>query len=662
MAACRKSPLTLSLSRRLFAATLHCDPMRNLANKLGERVRTFTVQLTYVLSAILISLSSSSAAAVHPVSVTRTLVYVTRARIDVTIEVFLEDLYLFHNLKPNQADFLDAATIQRGIELHQTFVAQRFVIRDADGSIRTPDQPPKVTAAIPEDGVSLADLMAHKLTFAMQYHFPAPPDFLTFEQQFTDADGVLLSEMQLQVRQENAGDTISKALVPNLPETIRFDWTNPPLSKDASEQEREQWATQQQQETLGITSYSSVYSFLYIENHEVRHEILIPLLTLEQSVPLNRAQKDFLTVQEQEAVRPLIEEFFMSGNPIEVDGVRPVPVVERCDFYGVNFRDLAQVTDRKPVAMSSARAGIILSYPVASAPRNLRLTWDRFHKSLWAVNMIVFTGDKAFRKTLSRIGANNIFEWTSPKDSPVTQELPLAPVVAELPAIPTVRVPALSLIALALSLASLIPMARRKLRSKDVWTAVPLLCAAAASWIFDVGTFTTRWGSPPQISHDEARRVVTQLMANAYEAFRYRGENEVYDALAVSTSGEVLEELYLQIQQSLRMAEQGGAVARVKQIDIIEAVRQAPPSTGNPPQSEFAFTCLCRWNITGTVEHWGHIHQRTNQFQASLLVEPIPVHPDDVTSTEHHWKLTRIDVTDSQRLHFETRLRQIEAP
>ncbi len=624
-------------------------------------MRSLVFRLLLFLAAVIISLNPLPAAA-HPVSVTRTLAYVTRDRIDVTVEVFLEDLYLFHNLKPNSADFLDAATIQRGIELHQTFVATRFVIRDADGSIRSPIQPPTVTASIPEQGVSLAELMAHKLTFAMQYHCSAPPEFLTFEQQFTDADGILLSEMQLQVRQENADDTISKALVPNAPETVRFDWTNPPLSKDASEQEREHWAKQQQEETLGITSYSSVYTFLYIEQHEVRHEILIPLLTLEQSLPLPRAEKDFLTVPEQDAVRPLIEAFFTSSNPVEVDGIRVVPAVERCDFYGVNFRDFAQVTDRKPVAMSSARVGIILSYPVASSPRKLTLTWDRFHKSLWAVNMIVFAGDRASRKTLSRIGANNIFEWASPDDSPATQDFVLAPIVARLPPIPTIRVPALSLIAVALSVAALIRTLRGKLRATTLWTVLLLWCAAAGSWVCDVGTFTTRWGSPPPISDDDARRVVTQLLSSAYEAFRYRGENEVYDALAVSTSGEVLEDLYLQIQQSLRMAEQGGAVARVKQIDVIEAVLQTPSITGNPQHSEFAFTCHCRWNLSGTVEHWGHIHQRTNQFQASLLVEPVPEPLRDAALTVQHWKLTRIDVTDSQRLNFETRLRQIESP
>ncbi len=72
----------LQRSRRLFAA-------KNAAHGL------LRLHAAVFLSAILISLSSSSAASAHPVSVTRTLVYVTRERIDVTIEVFLEDLYLF---------------------------------------------------------------------------------------------------------------------------------------------------------------------------------------------------------------------------------------------------------------------------------------------------------------------------------------------------------------------------------------------------------------------------------------------------------------------------------------------------------------------------------------------------------------------------------------
>ncbi len=62
--------------------------------------------------------------AAHPVSLTRTFVFVARARATARIEVFLEDLFLFHDLQPNDQDFLDLDELRRGIELHKKFVAE----------------------------------------------------------------------------------------------------------------------------------------------------------------------------------------------------------------------------------------------------------------------------------------------------------------------------------------------------------------------------------------------------------------------------------------------------------------------------------------------------------------------------------------------------------
>jgi len=638
-------------------------------------------------------ITSTNACAAHPVSVTRTLVYVTRARVNVTVEVFLEDLVLFHNLKPDATDSLDAPTIRSGIELHRDFVATRFVIQDAEGAIHELDQPPRVTATIPETGVPMAQLMAHKLTFDMQYSFASPPEFLTFQQRFTDPDGVLLSEMQLQVKQENSAETVSRALVANTPETIHFDWTNPPLPADASQLERDRWTQQQQEEALGITSYSSVYSFLYIEPQEIRHEILIPLMTLEQSVPIAREHKDFLTVSEQDSVQPLIEDFFLTGNPITVNGNNVTPFVERCDFYGIDFRDFAQLSQRKQVAMSNARVGIILVYPLSSAPKHVQLTWDRFHKSLWAVTTVVFAEDQSFRKTLSRVGANNVLEWTAPDDSSMNRLKPLTPIPAILPLQPMIDVPVLSLIVLAIAMVAVTlwnssrngwpgvesdsskprgflrfaqssPGHPVKTQRHVRWIklSAAILAAAmittASAWS-GVGRWQIPWGIAPSISSGEARIVAGQVLSNIYQSFRGRGEDEVYDALAVSTSGDVLQDLYLQIQESLRMAEQGGAVARVRHVELLDSQLQPRTSDDQSRSNAQSFSCLCRWNVSGTVEHWGHIHERTNQFEAIFLIEPIAESLTGGMPTIFHWKLTRLDITNSQRLHSQTRLRTL---
>ena len=63
--------------------------------------------------------------------------------------------------------------------------------------------------------------------------------------------------------------------------------------------------------------------------------------------------------------------------------------------------------------------------------------------------------------------------------------------------------------------------------------------------------------------------------------------------------------------------------------------------------SEYGFGYQCRWNVAGTVEHWGHIHQRTNQYEASFRVEMV----------DNAWKVTNMELLNEQRLQFETKLR-----
>ena len=466
--------------------------------------------------------------------------------------------------------------------------------------------------------------------------------------------------MQLQVKQENVAETFSKALVANTPETIRFGWTNPPLPAEASQQERDRWAQQQQEEALGITSYSSVYSFLYIEPQEIRHEILIPLLTLEQSVALKREHKDFLTIPEQDAVRPIIEDFFLTGNPITVNESPVKPFVERCDFYGIDFRDFAQISQRKQVALSNARVGIILVYPLTTTPKNVRLTWDRFHKSLWAVTTVVFAQDSSFRKTLSRVGANNVLEWNAPDKALVDQISPLSSVPAILPPRPTFAVPVFALSVLIASCIALAVMKRAGMSWSRLRVAIALLASiTVAAALSGVGRCNIPWGTAPSISNDDARHVAAQVLSNIYQSFRCRGEDDVYDSLAVSTAGDVLQELYLQIQESLRMAEQGGVIARVKQVELVDSQLQPAPHGNASGAHEQSFSCLCRWNVAGTVEHWGHIHERTNQFEAVFLFEPIAESLSSETPASFHWKLIKLNITNSQRLHFETRLRTL---
>ena len=186
-------------------------------------------------------------AAAHPVSVTVSYVYVTEETATVKMQVFLEDLYLFHNLKPNDSEFLDREIIKQGIELHKQFIVERFLIRDLAGEQLNGRVVNVQDEEVPADGVPLSDLMAHQVVFELEYDLSAPPEFLTFSQRFTDQEGMLPSEMKLIVKQENALESETAQLRPDDLETIRFNWNLPPLSAEASQAERENWAVKQQE-------------------------------------------------------------------------------------------------------------------------------------------------------------------------------------------------------------------------------------------------------------------------------------------------------------------------------------------------------------------------------------------------------------------------------
>jgi hypothetical protein len=126
--------------------------------------------------------------------------------------------------------------------------------------------------------------------------------------------------------------------------------------------------------------------------------------------------------------------------------------------------------------------------------------------------------------------------------------------------------------------------------------------------------------------------VVEGLLHNIYRAFDYRDEEQIYDTLDRSASGDLLTRIYLETRKGLELANQGGARAKVKSIELVE--------TSSRPGEGGAFVARATWNVHGSVGHWGHVHQRSNRYQAELEIAPV----DGV------WKVTGLEILDEQRL------------
>src|SRR5262249_50058723 len=68
-----------------------------------------------------------------------------------------------------------------------------------------------------------------------------------------------------------------------------------------------------------------------------------------------------------------------------------------------------------------------------------------------------------------------------------------------------------------------------------------------------------------------ALAIFQALHSNIYRAFDYTREQEIYNALARSVDGPMLDTLYNQVYSSLVLYEEGGAVSRVKSVTPMES-------------------------------------------------------------------------------------------
>jgi hypothetical protein len=174
---------------------------------------------------------------------------------------------------------------------------------------------------------------------------------------------------------------------------------------------------------------------------------------------------------------------------------------------------------------------------------------------------------------------------------------------------------------LGLVLVGVVLWGRNKSNSSAFASVVGLL-VLGASFVFG------RALAPPSAATE---KVVIDLLRNVYQAFDYREENAIYDTLERSVSGDLLTDIYLETRRSLELTNQGGARAKVKSVELQEIAIH--PGAGG-------FRADVTWNVNGSVGHWGHVHTRSNQYQAELTIKVI----------DQRWKLTQMNVLQEQRL------------
>jgi hypothetical protein len=139
-------------------------------------------------------------------------------------------------------------------------------------------------------------------------------------------------------------------------------------------------------------------------------------------------------------------------------------------------------------------------------------------------------------------------------------------------------------------------------------------------------------GSATRLSDEASAELVGGMLHNIYRAFDFRDESQIYDVLDQSVSGDLLTDIYLETRRGLELANQGGARAKVKDIELLDLDARMG--------SDGAVEADVTWRVAGSVGHWGHIHKRQNQYEATLVITPV----------DGTWKLTSLDLVSEERI------------
>jgi hypothetical protein len=505
----------------------------------------------------------------HPISIISCEALVRRDRMEMKIAVMPEDFLLVYGLYANAQSRIATDDITHSAEKHKKFLLDGLIVRDEDGNRLQGKVLGLEMPALPAEGLPVTDLMATTIVYRLEYPLAKPPAHLTFQQHFGGDAIMLPAIVDLVVTREGLPpEPATRIPADENVETVSFDWneTARPVTGDYAEiKAREE---EKRKQNMGIASYSATHTFVYIQNEEVRVEILMPLLTLETWQPLARSNADFIEVSEQTAARGPLESFFTGQNELKIDGVAVKPKWERLDFYGVDFKDFAMSAEPRRLSAWTARVGAILTYSTKGAPGHVELKWTLFNNEMLAARAVIFAYDKASRFTFYPL--QPVFRWDNPG-------------------------------------------------------APPLPSVTAVS------------------TGEKSREAVAEsLLRNVYRAFDYHSESDIYDALARSAQGDLLADLYLKIKQGLIMQEQGGAVARVREVRV---VRTEPAEGGG----KNGFAERVTWQVEGTVEHWGHVHVRVNEYSAELEIEP----------ADGSWKITAMNVSRQSQVKSAVLLRNL---
>ena len=353
-------------------------------------------------------------------------------------------------------------------------------------------------------------------------------------------------------------------------------------------------------------------AFVTIEPYEVRFEIMASGEAITGLLEFPLASPDTILLGEQSALKGQAITELAERFTLEIDGSTRTSELRRADFLTLGAAGAFTRTETVDEPLDPAILGLTFAYPLTAPPQSLALTWNQLPVTSDELPVTVLEPSGATGFTFS---ADQLrLEWKNESDE-------LRP--STIAAVDVAR-PTWAPVAIILLLAGLVLTAKAKPVAAYVCLALALVTTPFIRSALPLA-------SP--LPKEQSGAVVEHLLTNIYRAFDFRQESAIYDQLAVSVTGEQLTEIYLGQRRALELENRGGARARVENVEV-ESIEGITP-TGD------GVDVHARWNVSGSVNHFGHTHYRQNAYDAVLRLTPV----DGI------WKITAIEVNEEKRIY-----------
>lgn len=336
------------------------------------------------------------------------------------------------------------------------------------------------------------------------------------------------------------------------------------------------------------------FSYLYVEADHVRHEFVLPLMSLAREITpygSNLSLAAFIGDEERAAVEALLDEHLGGDAALSIEGAAARPAESHLRWFTRDsLRRGVSAAEDGAISLATGFVGTMSVYPVEDRAQHLALDSSGWFDLLDDHVVSVVVGDKTARHVLE--SGDPTLEWRGEPDAdPVATP-------KEVAFDPPPRDRRFAWMALVAFLAA-VPLLARSRRLGFTLTAVAAALGAAHVLV-----------PLHHLDDGDAPAVFESLLHNTYLACGHQDERKALELLGATSEGALLEELYLDLRGQLTGPWPTGAGTKVQDVRMIEC-EVTEHDAGR-------LGALCSWSLDARIEHWGHVHDRSLEITGRL--------------------------------------------